>query len=254
MRIPMVAALALLLAGCNGAPSQPPTDTTEAKRTAESARLTAYLDAEYEKELAMSPESLTGLGRKENVRPARRPERGGRRSQARMAAKERGGHESDVRPRAARRRRRKPRTTSGRRSSNAPNAITRSAGTSTCSGSAATHTGLPQFLINFHRVDDKRDMEAYIARLSQFDAALDQLLVRAQAAAAEGIRPPAFSFARTLDEIKRVSTGAPFTPGADSALFADAKAKIAALVKNGKVTDAEAATLTAAATNALTPK
>ena len=32
------------------------------------------------------------------------------------------------------------------------------------------HTGLPQFLINFHRVVDKPDMEAYISRLSRIAA------------------------------------------------------------------------------------
>ena len=79
MRPPALAALALVLAlaGCQStrdaaAPSQ---DT--AKRAAETARLTAYLDAEYEKELAMSPESLTSQGRKEQYRSTRRPFGGG---------------------------------------------------------------------------------------------------------------------------------------------------------------------------------
>ena len=252
MRFPLVAALAaFLLAGCTAAPSQPPTDTTEAKRTAESARLTAYLDTEYEKELAMSPEALTGLGRKEmydqlDDRSEAADDRKlewRRKSVADMKAMFDPALLDDTTKTSydiwAQELERAERHHAFRRHEYV-------------FGFGGDHTGLPQFLINFHRVDDKRDMEAYIARLSQFDAALDQLLVRAQAAAADGIRPPAFSFARTLDEIKRVSTGAPFTPGADSALFADAKAKIAALVKNGKVTDAEAATLTAAATNALT--
>ena len=253
MRIPIVAALALLLAGCNGAPSQPPTATTEAKRTAESARLTAYLDAEYEKELAMSPESLTGLGRKEmydqlDDRSEAADDRKlewRRKSVADMKAMFDPALLDDTTKTSydiwAQELERDERHHAFRRHEYV-------------FGFGGDHTGLPQFLINFHRVDDKRDMEAYIARLSQFDTALDQLLVRAQAAAADGIRPPAFSFARTLDEIKRVTTGAPFTPGPDSALFADAKAKIAALVKNSKITDTEAATLTDAATNALTAK
>ena len=139
---------------------------------------------------------------------------------------------------------RRRRTTSGRWSSSAPSGAGRSAATATSSPAAAHHTGLPQFLINFHRVDDKRDMEAYIARLSLIDDALDQLLVRAKAAAADGIRPPRSRSTQALDEVKRVTTGAPFTRGPDTALFADAKAKIAALKDGGKITADEAAALT----------
>src|SRR5215203_4704593 len=56
------------------------------------------------------------------------------------------------------------------------------------------HSGLPQFLINFHRVDDKPDMEAYIARLSRMGEVFDQLLTRAMASAEKGIRPPRFAY------------------------------------------------------------
>ena len=87
-------------------------------------------------------------------------------------------------------------------------------------------------------------MEAYISRLSLLDDALDQLLVRARAAAADGIRPPAFAFAQVIDEVRRVTTGAPFTRGPDAALFADAKAKIASLAKDNKITKEEARALT----------
>jgi len=48
------------------------------------------------------------------------------------------------------------------------------------------HTGLPQALINFHRVDDEADMLAYIARVGEVGRALGQALERAQLAAGEG--------------------------------------------------------------------
>ena len=105
-------------------------------------------------------------------------------------------------------------------------------------------TGLPNFLINQHRVDDKSDMEAYIARVRQIDDALDQLLVRAQRAAEDGIHMPLFTYDQSLGEIQRVVKGAPFTPGADSALFADAKTKIEKLQAAGKVSAEEAQQLT----------
>ena len=116
------------------------------------------------------------------------------------------------------------------------------------------HVGLPQFLINFHRVDDRRDMDAYISRLSHVGDALDQVLTRAKASAEKGIRPPAFSYEQTLSETRRVITGAPFSRGADSALLADVKTKVGALEKDGKITADEAKTLVATASEALTLK
>ena len=52
------------LSGCHAAQETPSQDLAT-RQAAETARLTAYLDTEYEKELAMSPESLTSQGRKE---------------------------------------------------------------------------------------------------------------------------------------------------------------------------------------------
>src|SRR4051794_12074132 len=62
--IPAALALVIALSGCQAA-RQSPTPDVATERATETARLTAYLDAEYEKELAMSPESLTSQGRKE---------------------------------------------------------------------------------------------------------------------------------------------------------------------------------------------
>src|SRR4051794_10302248 len=103
----------------------------------------------------------------------------------------------------------------------------------------SVHTGLPQFLINFHRVDDRHDLEAYVARLSLVGDAIDQVLARAKASADKGIRAPGFAYEQALSETRRVITGAPFTPGADSALFADVKTKAGELEKNGKITAEE---------------
>src|SRR5690349_506400 len=61
---PAALALVIALSGCQAA-RQPSSPDVAAERAAETARLNAYLDTEYEKELAMSPESLTSQGRKE---------------------------------------------------------------------------------------------------------------------------------------------------------------------------------------------
>ena len=116
------------------------------------------------------------------------------------------------------------------------------------------HTGLPNFMINIHRVDTPADMEAYVARLAQIGPALDVDLGTARRAAAAGVRMPRFSYEQSRTEVKRVTTGAPFDGGADCALFADAKEKVAALKAAGKIDDAKAAALVAAASAAMTGK
>jgi len=115
------------------------------------------------------------------------------------------------------------------------------------------HTFLPQGMINFHRVDDESDFVAYVARLNELGRALRQSLERAQLAASEGVHAPRFSYDAVAQQSRAVITGAPFGGSdADSPLFADAKAKLAALVAGGKIDSARADELRAAATTALT--
>ena len=119
------------------------------------------------------------------------------------------------------------------------------------------HTGLPNFLINQHRVDAPADMEAYIARVGALGPTLDIYLERARAAAAKGIRAPGFAYDQSIELIGRLTSGAPFDGGQDAALFADAKAKAAGLVTAGKIdaaaADAYVAKVAAAMTGSLGP-
>ena len=240
------------LSGCHAAQETPSQDLAT-RQAAETARLTAYLDTEYEKELAMSPESLTSQGRKEQYdRLDDRSEAGEdrvlawrRQSVADMKSSfNYDGLDDD-----------------GKTSFDIWSLELDRAEQSRAFRDheyffslGGVHVGLPQFLINFHRVDDRPDMEAYISRLSRVGDALDQVLTRAQASAAKGIRAPAFSYEQALSETRRVITGAPFSRGADSALLADVKTKVGALEKNGTITADEAKTLVAAASEALTSK
>ncbi len=126
-------------------------------------------------------------------------------------------------------------------------------------GRNGAHTGLVNFMINQHRVDEKSDMEAYISRVAAIGPTLDVLMERAKLAAADGIRMPGFAYDQTVSEVARVLTGAPFNmpadtvrhlqngppqAAADSALYADGKAKIAVLQTAGKITADEAVALT----------
>jgi uncharacterized protein (DUF885 family) len=103
------------------------------------------------------------------------------------------------------------------------------------------HSFLPQLLIAFHRVDDASDMDGYINRVRESGRALRQLIEISKKNATTGVRPPRFAYDFVIDESTKIITGAPFTDGAtDSAIWADAKAKIAALQKKGALTDAAA--------------
>lgn len=86
---------------------------------------------------------------------------------------------------------------------------------------------LPAFLINIHRVDSKSDAEAYVKRLQGLGPALDQIMAEAQSP--EAPLPPKWVFPYVISDARNVIKGAPYDGGADSALFADLKAKVGKL-------------------------
>jgi uncharacterized protein (DUF885 family) len=115
------------------------------------------------------------------------------------------------------------------------------------------HSFLPQLLIAFHVVEDAADMTAYINRIRESGRALRQLIVISKANAKEGVRPPRFAFDFVIDESTKVITGVPFDEsGADSALWTDVKAKIAALQKKGALDQKQADAMLTDARAALT--
>ncbi|MGB7373290.1 DUF885 domain-containing protein [Pontixanthobacter sp.] len=114
------------------------------------------------------------------------------------------------------------------------------------------HSGLPTFLMNQHTVDDESDMTAFIARLGGIATALDQLLSRAQANAEAGTRPPQFAYDAVIAESQKITTGAPFTGGAPSALWTATQDHLAALVESGAITQERADELRGEARTALT--
>jgi uncharacterized protein (DUF885 family) len=216
-----------------------------------SAELTAYLDAQFEQELAMSPERLTRLGRKaaydqltdRSDAAAERAIAWRRASVAQMKAK--------FDP---------ARLSEDARTSydiwalelDRAEAAHRWRGHRYVFDRSGPHTSLPNFMINQHRVETPADMEAYIARVAAIGRALDQSLERAKASAAAGVRMPRFSYDQSLDEVRRITTGAPFTTDGDSALFADATAKLAGLRTAGKIDAATQGRMLGAVTAAMT--
>lgn len=104
----------------------------------------------------------------------------------------------------------------------------------------SAHSQLPDFLINTHTVGDVTDLRHYIARLKGMPEVLARALERTQASQKAGINPPRFQFETIIEGSRRLTSGAPYGDGPDAALWADVKAKTAALVTAGTLPQAEA--------------
>jgi len=115
----------------------------------------------------------------------------------------------------------------------------------------SAHSQLPDFLINTHTVADVTDLKNYIARLQGMPAVLDLALARTKASAKAGIRAPKFQIETIISSSEKLTSGAPYGAGPDAALWADVKAKTAALVTTGKLPQAEADALLAQARTAI---
>lgn len=110
---------------------------------------------------------------------------------------------------------------------------------------------IPTLMINFHRVDDRSDVEAYIKRIAGMARALNQLTDRAQKYAENGVRPPRFAYDGVLDQSRKVISGAPFDDSDDSAIWADVQRKVSELVDSEQISADEAEELREAARIAL---
>ena len=115
----------------------------------------------------------------------------------------------------------------------------------------SAHAQLPDFLINTHTVKDAADMRGYIARLQGLPKMLDTARIQTVQSQSQGIRVPRFQVERIVGSAKALTTGAPFDGGADSALMADARAKVGKLETDGKVSADEAKALLASAAAAI---
>jgi len=110
---------------------------------------------------------------------------------------------------------------------------------------------IPTLLANFHRVDERSDMDAYIKRIGGFTRGMDQLIDRARKYADNGVRPPQFAYEGVIEQAQAVIIGAPFDDGEPSSLQADINRKVDALVEAGDIGEDDATELKEAATKAL---
>ena len=99
------------------------------------------------------------------------------------------------------------------------------------------HTQLPNMLINFHKVDDAKDMTDLISRYTESGRAISQLLERAKLQTEAGVRPPKFAYEYVIQQSNALISGEPFTEAKTPApLWTDALSKIEKLEKDGKIT------------------
>ncbi|MDO8544269.1 MAG: DUF885 domain-containing protein [Opitutaceae bacterium] len=92
------------------------------------------------------------------------------------------------------------------------------------------HTGVPNLLINLHRVDDTNDARAYVARLRAVGPLFAQLIEGLEARRQRGIVPPRWVFPSVRESMRGMISGAPFDDrGRDNTIWANFARKIAAL-------------------------
>jgi uncharacterized protein (DUF885 family) len=251
MRVLFTAAVSLLaLAACgNPAPAAP----TAEEVVKASAEINAWFDVEYEEELQMSPIGLTFQGRKDQYdkiddyseaaidrklewRRASVAEMKEKFDPAKLDEEARTSFDIwalslDMEEKAAKFRR-------------SPYIFVKD----------GPHVFLPQFVMQFHEVSEKSDMDAYVARIGEVGRAIDQSLELAKLAAAEGNRAPRFAYDETVTQSTNVITGAPFGDGPDSPIWADVKAELSKLQDGGSITADDARAIETAAKAALIDK
>jgi len=254
----LAVALSLGLAACDRNSGAAPAASTTATAApsadevkAESARLNAWFETQYEEQLKFSPIQLSFLGRKDlNDQLDDMSEAGARKQEAWLAASvkamEAGFDYAKLDPET-----RLSWDLWKRQYEDARDGLAFLGNGYRFDQMNGAQSFLPTFLINFHKVDDEKDYLAYVARLQKVGLTFDQLLERARASATKGIRPPKFAYEGVIEQSRKVIGGAPFDAGKDSALWADAQAKADALAKDGKVTAAHAAELKEQARKAL---
>ncbi|MEQ3628281.1 MAG: DUF885 domain-containing protein [Hyphomonas sp.] len=237
-------ALALALTACG--PSTPATDPAAPTVTAEEMaangeRLNAWFDAKYEEELQFSPIGLTFLGRKDknDQIDCFTLECHEEQLAWRVAATEEMENEFDY----------DALSPADRISYD----IWKYQTEQEVAGEEYLYNGyifdqmngpqgfMPTFLINFHNVEAVEDFDALVNRISETGRAMNEAILIARESASRGVHAPKFAYEGVIDQSKKVITGAPFTEGEDSALYADVKSEIAKLSEAGELTEEEAA-------------
>ncbi|MDG5489455.1 DUF885 domain-containing protein [Sphingomonas sp. BGYR3] len=236
----MISAAPLMLAA---APAEP---AAQATAQAEDARLTAFLDAAFDKGVALSPETQTALGLKTNYDKLDdyTPADGEKRmklAEETLAAMRAQFDPAKLSPQGRLSYRLYEKSVENQRRQYQFRDYGFPVSTN---GSPAGQ--IPVFLINNHRIDTADDARAYIARIAETDRVMREVAAEMRDQAAKGIVPPQMVFAPARADAQKVLVGAPFASGEDSTVLADFRKKVTALSipqgeKDKLIADASAA-------------
>ncbi|MGC6400699.1 DUF885 domain-containing protein [Sphingomonas sp. FW199] len=236
----MISAAPLMLAA---APAEP---AAQATAQAEDARLTAFLDAAFDKGVALSPETQTALGLKTNYDKLDdyTPADGEKRmklAEETLAAMRAQFDPAKLSPQGRLSYRLYEKSVENQRRQYQFRDYGFPVSTN---GSPAGQ--IPVFLINNHRIDTAADARAYIARIAETDRVMREVAAEMRDQAAKGIVPPQMVFAPARADAQKVLVGAPFASGEDSTVLADFRKKVTALSipqgeKDKLIADASAA-------------
>ena len=263
MRVSLSAlALALLLAGCGETDpaANPPggtpeasaqTGDSEAVEQTETQKLNAWFDEKYEEQVMMSPIQLTFLGRKDRYGEIDDMSYEAQKEQvdwqlATVAEMESTFDYDKLTPEA-----KNSWDIWKYQAELAEEGLQYFYNGYTFDQMNGPQSFLATFLIQFHRVDNLDDMQAYISRIRESGRAGDQLLTIAKEAASRGIATPDFALEGVIDQSRKIITGAPFTDGEPSDIWADIEMEIANLLEAGEIDEAQAETLRSDARSAL---
>jgi uncharacterized protein (DUF885 family) len=231
-RLPL-AALLLATAACTASTQQQGTAAPAAAAapspTVEDARLNAFLDAAFEESIATNPQFLTSLGSKRLYHRLNDYTDAYRQQQLALSEAQLARLHAEFTPE-----RLSPAARISYRLFEEQVEDSRASFAWRWHGFPATNNGspmgsIPVFLINNHRIDSVEDAEAYVSRLREVERVMNEISANVRRQAAMGIVPPRFNFAPVRADARRVLTGAPFTSGGDSAVFADFRAKVGRL-------------------------
>jgi uncharacterized protein (DUF885 family) len=233
-RLLPLSALLLATAACTTAPPPPPlaqapvaiAPAPAVDPAAEDRRLTAFLDAAFEAQLARNPQFLTALGRKDRYGELNDQTDEFRQESLRIAQQQLAKMRAEFDPANL--------TPAGRLSYRlAEEQVERDVESFRWRwhGYEADVTGspagdIPVFLINQHRIDSVADAQAYISRLREVERVMGEISANMRTQAGMGIVPPKFNFDPVEADARRVIAGAPFTSGNDTPVFADFKSKV----------------------------
>ena len=89
-----------------------------------------------------------------------------------------------------------------------------------------SHTGAPNVLINYHKIENVQDAEDYISRVGKFDSLLEQIIVNMDSCRSAGVILPKFVFPKIIESCQNLISGISQADCSGNVLFKDFSGKL----------------------------